>query len=378
MFFWKKDVSSLTKSLHHLLHEVAPALPEEDAELGDVDVLAVDVSADVERLVVKLRNVVCGTPDAPIQTDECAQVVDMLVRYHVLERLIHPDLLVQVSFDAQKAVGAMVKAMVHQHGAIVEPVVCQVSFLTRLCQGYTCPTTPVVLVCGGMLRDVLDTFPQAIELFLSNMPSEFDSLITIACTHAHFEVSSDALANISSLLTHPTPALEATSSNIFLPYQRLLTSSNFATQRHALQILSKVLLDPRNSRIMMQYISDKAHLKVIMTLLREQSDALRVDAFHVFKIFVANPSKTPDIEQMLRRNKEKLVKFVVDFGQEHANSSSPNLASEVRLLVFTLEKLAAVSEPSSASSSGGNPSTAAAVTPHEPPQQQQPQVVIDA
>ncbi|KAH9146839.1 hypothetical protein LEN26_002210, partial [Aphanomyces euteiches] len=218
MFFWKKDVSSLTKSLHHLLHEVAPALPEEDAELGDVDVLAVDVSADVERLVVKLRNVVCGTPDAPIQTDECAQVVDMLVRYHVLERLIHPDLLVQVSFDAQKAVGAMVKAMV--------------SFLTRLCQGYTCPTTPVVLVCGGMLRDVLDTFPQAIELFLSNMPSEFDSLITIACTHAHFEVSSDALANISSLLTHPTPALEATSSNIFLQYQRLLTSSNFATQRH--------------------------------------------------------------------------------------------------------------------------------------------------
>ncbi|RLO02468.1 hypothetical protein DYB28_015138, partial [Aphanomyces astaci] len=125
LFFWKKDVSRLTKSLHHLLHEVAPALPDERDDLDDndalladtatpplsprddpssllngavseVDVLDVDATGRVERLLMKIRLVVCGTPDVPIQTDECVQVVDMLLRYHVMERLVHPDLLVQI------------------------------------------------------------------------------------------------------------------------------------------------------------------------------------------------------------------------------------------------------------------------------------------
>ncbi|RHY86003.1 hypothetical protein DYB37_013670 [Aphanomyces astaci] len=368
LFFWKKDVSRLTKSLHHLLHEVAPALPDERDDLDDndalladtatpplsprddpssllngavseVDVLDVDATGRVERLLMKIRLVVCGTPDVPIQTDECVQVVDMLLRYHVMERLVHPDLLVQISFEAQKSVGAIVKAMVHQHPAAIRPIVCQVSFLGRLCLGYACPATEVVLVCGAMLRDCLDTFDDAISLFLSKMPAEFDVLVTVACTHAHFDISSDALTNISCLLTHHTPELDAESDRVFTQYQRLLASANYATQRHALQILSKVLLDPRNGPAMMRYISDKHHLKVVMQLLREQSDALRLDAFHVFKIFVANPSKHDDIVSLLLRNRDKLLKFVVEFGNDHSNAY-PSLASEIRLLVFTLEKLA--------------------------------------
>ncbi|RHY18210.1 hypothetical protein DYB32_010418, partial [Aphanomyces invadans] len=266
LFFWKKDVSRLTKSLHHLLHEVAPALPDEKDDLDDepdattngstppesptsldeppsnaatpseVDVLDVDATGRVERLLTKIRRLVCGTPDVPIQTDECAQVVDMLLRYHVMERLVHPDLLVQISFEAQKSVGAIVKTMVHHHPAAIRPIVCQVSFLGRLCQGYACSATEVVLVCGSMLRDCLDTFDDAISLFLSKMPSEFDTLVNVACTHAHFDISSDALTNISCLLTHHTPELDAECDRLFASYQRLLTSSNYATQRHALQI----------------------------------------------------------------------------------------------------------------------------------------------
>ncbi|KAF0688667.1 Aste57867_19737 [Aphanomyces stellatus] len=399
LFFWKKDVSSLTKSLHQLLHEVAPVLPidldrdddETDADdatplspdVADtsttgapppstsevVDVLDVDATARVERLLVKIRHVVCGTPDEPIQTDECLQVVDMLLRYQVVERLVHPDLLVQVSFEAQKSVAAIIKAMVHQHTAATRPVVCQVSFLTRLCQGYACPTTEVALVSGSMLRDVLDTSVDAISLFLAKMPAEFRQLVAVASTHAHFEISSDALTNISCLLTQHTPELEAECDRLFTEYQLLLTSTNYATQRHALQILSKVLLDPRNGAVMMSYISNKTHLKHIMQLLREQSDALRMDAFHVFKIFVANPSKAPDIEALLLRNRDKLLKFVVEFGADHTEAY-PTLAAEIRLLVFTLEKLAPAATTDTAPAP--SPDDDAAL----PPQKQQ-KLVID-
>jgi calcium binding protein 39 len=43
---------------------------------------------------------------------------------------------------------------------------------------------------------------------------------------------------------------------------------------------------------MQKYIVSKKYLKQIMLLLREPSAALRMDAIHVFKIFVANPNKS--------------------------------------------------------------------------------------
>ena len=64
---------------------------------------------------------------------------------------------------------------------------------------------------------------------------------------------------------------------------------------------------------MTRYIANDANLKMMMNLLRDKSKNIQFEAFHVFKVFVANPKKPPQIEAILRRNKEKLLVFLRDF-----------------------------------------------------------------
>lgn len=45
----------------------------------------------------------------------------------------------------------------------------------------------------------------------------------------------------------------------------------------------------------MKFISSKDNLKTIMLLLRDKSPAIQFEAFHVFKVFVANPKKPPEV-----------------------------------------------------------------------------------
>ena len=50
-----------------------------------------------------------------------------------------------------------------------------------------------------------------------------------------------------------------------------------------------------------------------MKLLRDRSASIQYEAFHVFKIFVANPRKEGVVLELLRRNQEKLLAFLRDF-----------------------------------------------------------------
>lgn len=50
-----------------------------------------------------------------------------------------------------------------------------------------------------------------------------------------------------------------------------------------------------------------------MTLLRDKKRTIQFEAFHVFKVFVANPKKTDPVLDILVRNKDKLVVFLNNF-----------------------------------------------------------------
>ncbi|CAF3636325.1 unnamed protein product [Rotaria sp. Silwood1] len=50
-----------------------------------------------------------------------------------------------------------------------------------------------------------------------------------------------------------------------------------------------------------------------MNLLKEKSKNIQFEAFHVFKIFVANPTKPKAISDILLRNREKLIDFLTTF-----------------------------------------------------------------
>ena len=64
---------------------------------------------------------------------------------------------------------------------------------------------------------------------------------------------------------------------------------------------------------MTTYISNPENLKLMMNLLRDKSKNIQFEAFHVFKVFVANPNKSKAIMDILLKNKEKLVTFLGSF-----------------------------------------------------------------
>ena len=72
---------------------------------------------------------------------------------------------------------------------------------------------------------------------------------------------------------------------------------------------------------MTRYIANDANLKMMMNLLRDKSKNIQFEAFHVFKVFDANPKKPPQIEAILRRNKEKLLEFLRDFHNDKEGAS---------------------------------------------------------
>lgn len=67
---------------------------------------------------------------------------------------------------------------------------------------------------------------------------------------------------------------------------------------------------------MRKYISETENLKIVMNLLLDRSKSIQFEAFQIFKIFVANPSKPKEIEDILLKNKEQLLKFLEHFHEE--------------------------------------------------------------
>jgi len=136
---------------------------------------------------------------------------------------------------------------------------------------------------------------------------------------SNFEVGSDAFASMSEMLTkHKALAatfLEENYARFFEKYNKLL-ESNYATKRQSLQLLCTILLERANFRVMSQYISSKQNLMLMMNLLRDEHKQIQFEAFHVFKVFVANPNKPPEIEDILLRNQERLINYLQHFRNE--------------------------------------------------------------
>jgi calcium binding protein 39 len=121
---------------------------------------------------------------------------------------------------------------------------------------------------------------------------------------------------------------------------KLLSSeeSSYLIRRVALQILTAVLLKRTNYNIMVRYINDKNNLILIMLLLRDKSPHITLDAFHVFKIFVINPNKPPEIIKILSTNKAKLRTYLDGLHKEKELKET-QFRDEKALVISTIDAL---------------------------------------
>ncbi|KAK2463948.1 hypothetical protein APHAL10511_003999 [Amanita phalloides] len=155
-----------------------------------------------------------------------------------------------------------------------------------------------------------------------------------------FGIACDAFANLKETLTRHKPMvaeyLEKNYDRFFASFATLTMSSNYVNKRQSLKLLGEILLDRANFNTMTRYIANESNLKMMMNLLRDKSKNIQFEAFHVFKVFVANPKKPPQIEAILRRNKEKLLTFLKGF---HNDKDDEQFNDEKQFLILQIQSL---------------------------------------
>lgn len=193
----------------------------------------------------------------------------------------------------------------------VEYIVRNPSIIKTLIEGYENPD--ITLNCGAMLRECVRHVSIATLVLNSDDFYLFFDYVELP----NFDIASDAFATFKDILTiHKKEVAEFFEQNydkFFEKYTDLLHSDNYVTKRQSLKLLGELLLDKANFNIMTKYISHASNLKLMMNLLRDKSKSIQFEAFHVFKVFVANPNKPEPIAEILIKNKEKLLKFLSKF-----------------------------------------------------------------
>jgi len=187
-----------------------------------------------------------------------------------------------------------------------------------------------------ILRDMLRHEPLCRVLLYSDQFYSFPHYIETTT----FGISCDAYTNLKDTLTKHKPMvaeyLEKNYERFFSSFTTLILSTNYVTKRQSLKLLGEILLDRANFNIMTRYIANEANLKMMMNMLRDKSKNIQFEAFHVFKVFVANPKKPPQIEAILRRNRDKLLSFLREF---HNDKEDEQFTDEKQFLIAQIQGL---------------------------------------
>jgi len=232
-------------------------------------------------------------------------------------------------------------------------------------------TPDVALLCGSLLRSAL-RHPKLFKLFVSddNVPQYVYPFMERYVHQDSFEVSGDCLETFKFIMTGGVnPAappqqpeeqrgqdvdgeelqstadiasdfLEKNYDPLFDRFNNrlLFPQASYVIKRASIQLLSTVLLTRSNYPIMMKYIASRHNLRTVMLLLRDPSPHVTLDAFHVFKIFAANPQKTPAITKILVDNRVKLMKYL-DGLHKDREGVDVQFRDEKKLVIATLEGL---------------------------------------
>lgn len=276
---------------------------------------------EISRNLVAMKQVLYGDAETEPVPDLVAQLSQEVYNTDVCINLIQQ--LSKLEFEAKKDVAQifsnLLRRQLGSRSPTVEYICTKEIILFDLLKGYENPE--IALTSGIVLRECIRHEALAKILLNSDHFYSFFDYVEINI----FDVASDAFSSLKDLLTkHKSLAaefLETHYDKFFEKYTALLTSSNYVTKRQSLKLLGELLLDRSNFNVMTIYISNPENLKLMMTLLKEKSKATQFEAFHVFKVFVANPNKTKPILDILLKNKEKLLSYLSNFHNDRDRKS---------------------------------------------------------
>eukprot|EP00521_Asterionellopsis_glacialis_P012757 CAMPEP_0195306362 /NCGR_PEP_ID=MMETSP0707-20130614/37163_1 /TAXON_ID=33640 /ORGANISM="Asterionellopsis glacialis, Strain CCMP134" /LENGTH=389 /DNA_ID=CAMNT_0040370579 /DNA_START=674 /DNA_END=1843 /DNA_ORIENTATION=- len=159
------------------------------------------------------------------------------------------------------------------------------------------------------------------------------------CLLRHYEDIFDQRFNPKLLDYKTTETTPSTTTPSTTTTTTSTTTNKYMIRRMALQILSTVLLTRPFYQVMMTYIGTTRNLRLVMNLLRDSSPHITLDAFHVFKIFVANPHKSPAICKILKSNQRKLCVYLETSFHPERERTDSQFRDEKALVIRTLQQL---------------------------------------
>ncbi|CAD6187432.1 unnamed protein product [Caenorhabditis auriculariae] len=279
---------------------------------------------DVSKLLQMVKNIIYGVEGQEPHGDQVAQLAQEVYNANVLPMLIKH--LCRFDFESKKDVAQifnnLLRRQIGTRSPTVEYLGARPEILISLTNGYE--RAEVASVCGSMLRESIRHDHLAKILLYSDAFQKFFPYVQSEI----FDIASDAFSTFKDLVTkHKTLCAEYLDGHydaFFGEYQKLLNSKNYVTRRQSLKLLGELLLDRHNFNVMTKYISNPENLKLMMELLRDKSRNIQFEAFHVFKVFVANPNKPRPISDILLRNREKLVDFLAEFHNDRTDDEQFN------------------------------------------------------
>ncbi|KAI4317708.1 hypothetical protein L6164_025557 [Bauhinia variegata] len=265
---------------------------------------------EVEKNFVTMRAMLSGNGESEPNTDQITQLVEEICKEDVLALFIHK--LSILGWEARKDLvhcwSILLKQNVDSRYSCVEYIEQHFELLDFLVVCYD--NKEIAMNCGIMLRECIK-FPTLAKYILESASFMLFFKFVESPT---FDVASDAFSTFKDLLTKHgkvvSEFLRAHYDEFFDLYEKLLTSPNYVTRRQSLKLLSEFLLEAPNSQIMKRYVLEVRYLKVMMTLLRDSSKNIQISAFHIFKVFVANPNKPQEVKIILAKNRDKLLELL--------------------------------------------------------------------
>jgi len=296
---------------------------------------------ELSKFVSAIKQVLYGDEEHPLSPENASQVVAEIYTSELLPMLCSN--VVALEFETKKDATAVLAYMLKRTQP-QPPTAPTIDWIVKsaptlpgtLVLGYT-QDAPTALASGAMLRECL-RYEELARLLLAHEESwqPFFAHIDLPT----FDVASDAFATFRELLTKHkgivAEFLEAHYDRFFGAYTVLLQSQNYVTKRQSLKLLGELLLDRSNFNVMTRYIAASTNLKLMMTLLTDKSRSIQFEAFHVFKVFVANPNKPAAVLEILQKNKEKLVGYLAEF---HNDKDDEQFTDEKAYLLRQIEAL---------------------------------------
>ncbi|EPX73213.1 mo25 family protein Pmo25 [Schizosaccharomyces octosporus yFS286] len=320
-----KSNQDVVRNLCELLHRVEG--------IQDKKKLFEEIAKNLQTLRISL----CGTSETEPHADQVSELSLQIYQSNVLLLLVRN--LRKLDFESRKDTGLIFSAMLRRQVAsrcpTVDYLMGNTSIFPVLISYYQ--YTESAFTAGTILRECArhDILNQVL-LETSQFWLFFDLVQAPS-----FDIASDAFSTFKTLLlTHKHRVADFIFKNFdrfFSNFTVLLNSENYVTKRQSLKLLGEILLNRANYSVMTRYLASAENLKLMMILLRDKSKNIQFEAFHVFKLFVANPEKSPEVVEILRRNKSKLLTYLSVFHNDRKNDEQFN--DERAFILKQIERL---------------------------------------